>query len=64
MNELDILCKCGHSKSSHFNAGMRSGCSKRRGWGIGGTGWVDDCKEYQPDNLLHIEQLAKQKGLV
>lgn len=67
MNVLDILCKCGHSFSQHQREQDSSSCvcivpsmGKSSDW----EQWADKCMKYVPDNLTHIEQLAKQKGLV
>ena len=74
MNEFDILCKCGHSKSGHSRFGPHTmqdyqSCicwlGRNRGLGLKKTNWrTCKCEQYQPDNLSHIEQVAKQKGLV
>jgi len=61
MNELDIICKCGHTKKEHrmdYTSGTQ-GCRIY----IEEFKWCG-CYNYHPDNLLHIEQLAKRKGLV
>jgi hypothetical protein len=77
MNALDILCRCGHTEAEHknwygYNTARCELCfskftfnewtvlmSKFQTAKVNAT-WHN----YQPDNLTHIEQLAKQKGLV
>lgn len=63
---IDIVCKCGHSKKSHANinshvVGGRAACF------FLGSPTSDDecpCMDYKPDNLLHIEKLAKKRKLM
>lgn len=54
--ENSYPCVCGHSKNLHYDNDFVSGCAKRIGWGIRGTRWVDDCREFKPDNLKYLEQ--------
>jgi hypothetical protein len=61
---MDIVCRCGHPRDLHFHKNGVSGCQKRLGWGIEGTRYADDCREYHPDNLTHIEWLAKERKLI
>lgn len=85
MNELDIICKCGHYLKEHnidccgktnIEKGIicdlnfhcvcladidekcwcKCGCSCTRKNSC-------QCSKYRADNLTHVEQLAKQKGL-
>lgn len=58
----DFPCICGHPKSIHFNTYPIFGCGKRRGYGIQGTGWVDDCREFVPDNLKYMEDKYDQRS--
>jgi hypothetical protein len=73
MNELDIICKCGHNENLHFDNAIVSGCYGQDGFCIrnklfitGEIKWVNKCycEGYKADNLLTIEVLAKQKGLI
>lgn len=58
---IDFPCECGHEKSLHKDGIFISGCRKRIGWGIKGTDWADDCKEYKSDNLKYLEQLYESR---
>jgi hypothetical protein len=62
--KIDIPCKCGHAFNVH-KLGV-SGLSTYMCMVAGPQTTVTDCPcyKYMPDNLLYIEQLAKQKGLV
>jgi len=64
----DILCRCGHGKAEHPKVGRANyyvcnGCFEGRIRGILQFGSVE-CTVYVPDNLKHIEALAKEKNLV
>jgi hypothetical protein len=76
MNDLDILCKCGHPKSIHCNSekaiksdghkicscGNNVCCFEMEGSPT--FSCINNCQGYVPDNLLTIEQLAKERNLV
>jgi hypothetical protein len=59
----DITCKCGHRKEQHEfdHVTTQLVCTVP---GSGWNNWADRCMDYNPDNLMHIETLAKEKGLV
>jgi hypothetical protein len=67
----DILCKCGHAKKDHerFSNEYCFGCWSKR-WSEKYAHKFHDeldfkfCRQYVPDNLTHIEYLAKEKGLI
>lgn len=66
----DILCKCGHEKHFHKSAGTpvwdewcNGGRVPYRGM-AGSYVYICMCHEYKPDNLLHIENLAKKRKLI
>lgn len=58
----DFPCECGHPRSLHFENGIGATCQKRKGFGIRGTGWVDDCLVYRPDNLKYLEDQYESKS--
>ena len=67
--KYDILCKCGHEK--HFHGGVGQPiwdefCNggRIRDRKIGNYVYVCTCLEYRPDNLSHIEKLAKKRKLI
>lgn len=59
MNELDIICKCGHEKELHL-AMFKEGCN------FSNSGFYRDCRctKYIADNLTYIQDLAQKKGLI
>ena len=59
---MTIICKCGHAKSLHRNLQpyYPKACLSKNEDGL----YNCICWEYRPDNLLHIERLAKKKGLI
>jgi hypothetical protein len=60
---MELYCKCGHKKSDHghiFYIRLPSICLLKQ---ING-GFEDNCRQFIPDNLMTIEMLAKEKGLV
>lgn len=58
---MDIICKCGHNKKVHEHLRGNFVCLC-----VGPYTSINDCPcfEYVPDNLSHIENLAKEKGLI
>jgi hypothetical protein len=60
MNELDILCRCGHAKKEHLDDGIFSDCL------VTYKAQKEDCgcMKYVPDNLSYIEDLAKERKLI
>jgi hypothetical protein len=71
----DILCKCGHEKKHHksvgtpiwdeyCNAGRRKNSNFEKSLVHGNHISICLCAKYQPDNLLHIETLAKKRKLI
>jgi hypothetical protein len=58
---IDILCRCGHRKKFHQYVGLAD--ASRPNYHT----WCRYCKEwhdYCPDNLITIEQLAKERKLI
>lgn len=65
----DIICQCGHDKRFHNKVGAPiwdEWCNggRIRDRKVGNYVFVCTCFTYQPDNLLHIETVAKKKGLI
>ena len=63
----DIICKCGHSKRFHKECGPPIGEEWCEGKGLPkNVGYGNNCQcwAYKPDNLLHIETLAKKRKLI
>jgi hypothetical protein len=66
---IDIICRCGHS---HYESRVAFGGkhSTRTSMCLAMVFNENDgerycsCNKYVPDNLLHIENLAKQRNLV
>jgi hypothetical protein len=58
----DIICQCGHFKKEHLDDGIFSDCL----WTYEGKGFGEDCNcmKYVPDNLSHIENLARERKLI
>jgi hypothetical protein len=59
MKKIDIICKCKHKHRDHYynKSSLYIGC-----WYCASSGeW---CDSYTPDNLLHIENLAKERKLI
>jgi len=56
----DFICTCGHMYNDHIlHSNVKStACRKRIGWGINGTAWADNCKEFIADNLRYLEELS------
>jgi hypothetical protein len=57
---MDIVCRCGHLKKEHLDDGIFSDCLAT---------YLDQkqdcgCMQYVPDNLTHIEALAKERKLI
>jgi len=61
---IDIICRCGHSKNVHQRLGNEE-YGATMCLAAGPDTLVQDCPcyEYTPDNLLHIEQMAKERKL-
>jgi hypothetical protein len=59
---MKVICKCGHIKSLHGNLQpyYPKACLRKDSEG----NFCCMCYEYQPDNLLHIERLAKKRGFI
>lgn len=69
--ELDfknfITCKCGHDVKYHKSCGPPIGEEWCEGKGLPkdvGLRNVCNCFVYRPDNLSHIEEIAKKRGLI
>ena len=65
----DILCQCGHEKHFHKSVGtpiwdeLCNG-GRIRDQKVGNYIYICICPKYIPDNLLHIEAIAKKKKLI
>jgi hypothetical protein len=65
LTSFDIICKCGHHEKYHYMKPVSFGfasldfpiCKKCKKYD-------DMFHDYKSDNLLYIEQLAKQKNLI
>jgi hypothetical protein len=58
----EIPCKCGHSTAYHINSKLTCLHDSHMNMWIGPE--EKFCDFYIPDNLLYIEQVAKEKGLI
>jgi hypothetical protein len=59
----DIVCQCGHTKNVHdYNEQYNDYMCLIKGKNT----MIEDCPcfNYIPDNLLHIEMLAKKRKLI
>jgi hypothetical protein len=78
LGNKNITCKCGHSRKDHEVPGelkrfedailgpryIQDACyvgPVRRDWH---ANWECHCNHYTPDNLTHIEILAKERKLI
>ena len=64
-----ILCRCGHQEMFHGKVGMPIWDEWCNGGRIrdrkkGEYVYICTCFEYRPDNLGHIEALAKKRKLI
>jgi hypothetical protein len=59
---MDIICKCSHNKKAHFTKFREPGICMFLG--IDTVKPDCPCMKYTPDNLTHIEELAKEKKLI
>lgn len=63
----DIICQCGHEKKYHGKVDAPIWDEWCNGGRVNASPTDDGvcvCCSYIPDNLLHIEMMAKKKGLV
>jgi hypothetical protein len=56
----DIICRCGHILIAHEGLHYER-CRSFKDVAMARPCY---CRKYSPDNLLYIEKLAQQKGLV
>ena len=60
-NQQNNICRCGHKLEDHFESYFEEGryvCYAKK---FNSFKFVDDCREYQLDNLRFLENLSYEK---
>jgi hypothetical protein len=60
----DIVCRCGHKKKEHKKSTSTGSIICEVMDDKNSDYYADECVDYIPDNLMHIEQLAKERKLL